>query len=485
MTTPDEFISYAQKKLLGKKFTVAIQGEPYVHVNTPRGIKMEKGAGGANVLLDGILKQVGGLMVALGKGSADNKVVDEKGRIKITSNKKSYTMKRLFLKKKELDGFYYGFANQTLWPLCHAVFVKPIFSPEWWEDYVNVNQKYADAIIDELGDQEGFIWINDYHLSLLPKMLREKKPTLSIGTFWHIPWPTHEIFRICPWRKELLEGLLGSNFIGFHRDYHVQNFIECCRRELEVIVDSEPRAVIYKDQTTKVNNVPAGIDYDEIREVIQKQKKMDKRLIKKDFGFDYQYLGIGVERSDYTKGLLERVKIIDRFLEIYPEYQGKFVYLSITPLSRTKIPAYRAFNRELYDLIDKINWKYSTFDWQPIYFVNKSFPREKIFSYYNLSDVCLVTALDDGMNLVAKEYAIACKPQKGMLILSKFTGAAKDLKTAIHINPYDINNSAHALHEALSMSPDEKFRRNNAMKEVLRENNIYHWGMEFIKNTMA
>jgi trehalose 6-phosphate synthase len=231
--------------------------------------------------------------------------------------------------------------------------------------------------------------------------------------------------------------------------------------------------------------VPAGIDYDEIRELLQKQKKMDKRLIKKDFGFDFEYLAIGVERSDYTKGLIERMKIIDRFLELYPEYQGKFVYLSICPLSRNKIPAYRSFIREFNDLVDKINWKYSTYDWQPIHVVNKSFPREKIFSYYNLSDVCLVTALDDGMNLVAKEYAIACKPQKGMLVLSKFTGAAKDLKSAVLINPYDISNSARALHEALTMSPDEKFKRNNEMKEVLRENNIYRWGMEFIKNTIA
>jgi trehalose 6-phosphate synthase len=281
MTTPDEFISFAQKKLLGKKFTVAIQAEPYVHTSTPRGIKMEKAPGGAHVLLDGILKQVSGVMVAIGRGNADSKVVDSKGRFKVVSNKKSYTLKRLFLKKKELEGFYYGFANQTLWPLCHAVFVKPIFSPEWWQEYVNVNQKYADAIVEELGNEEGFIWINDYHLALLPKMLRERKPNLSVGTFWHIPWPTHEIFRICPWRKELLEGLLGSNFIGFHRDYHVQNFIECCRRELEVIVDTEPRSIIYKNQTTKVSNVPAGIDYDEIRELLQKQKKMDKRLIKK------------------------------------------------------------------------------------------------------------------------------------------------------------------------------------------------------------
>lgn len=485
MATVEEFLSFAQKKLQGKKFAVAIQAEPYAHIKTPRGIRMEQGTGGAYVLMDGILKQLGGLMVAVAKGNADHLVVDEKGRFKVNNSRKGYILKRLFLKKKELEGFYYGFANQTFWPLCHGVFVKPIFSPEWWDEYVAVNQKYANAIIEELDTQEAFIWINDYHLALLPKLLKQKRPNYSIGTFWHIPWPTHEIFRICPWRREILEGMLGSDLIGFHRDYHVQNFIECCRRELGVIVESEPRRIRYNNNDTRVNNIPAGIDYEEIKETLAKQRRIDKRIMKKDFGIDYEYLAIGVERSDYTKGLIERVKIIDRFLERYPQYQGKFVYLSICPLSRQKIPAYRNFNRELYDLVDKVNWKYSTYDWQPLVFINRTFPRERLFSYFKLADTCLVTALDDGMNLVAKEYALACNPNKGMLIISKFTGAAIDLKPAIHINPYDIDNSAQALHQALTMSPEEKLRRNKEMREILKEYNIYNWGMNFIRDTIG
>ena len=424
-------------------------------------------------------------MVSIAGGDADHLVVDDHGRINVPPRNPSYTLKRLFLKKKELDGFYYGFANQTLWPLCHAVFVKPLFVPSWWEQYTNVNQKFAKAIIEEIGSKEAVVWINDYHLALLPKLLREHNHKLSIGVFWHIPWPTHEIFRICPWRKQLLEGLLGADFIGFHRGYHVDNFVECVRRELGVIVESEPRTVVYKENQTKLSNLPAGIDYHEIREKLDKYKRTTKTLIKRDFGFSCDYLVIGVDRVDYTKGLIERIEIIDRFLEKYPKYQGKLTYLSIGAPSRVHIPTYKKLNRDIIDAVERVNWKYSAASWQPIHFVNKILPRDRILRYYQLADVCLVTSLDDGMNLVAKEFIICSKPQKSMLVLSKFTGAAKDLKSAILINPYDIEASVDSLHQALTMTSKEKLERNTQMKNVLKENNIYQWGINFIKNTLT
>jgi trehalose 6-phosphate synthase len=477
---------FLKKNLKNRKFVIAIQREPYTHTMTPRGIKLEKNAGGAHILLDGILKQTGGLMVAIGSGSADHQVVDKKNRYKISNTENGpYILKRIFLKKKELDNFYYGFANQTLWPLCHVVFIKPIFSTEWWNDYVNVNNKFADAILEEIGDQEAFVWINDYHLALLPKLLKERNPKLSIGTFWHIPWPTYEIHRICPWKKEILEGLLGSDLIGFHRGYHVENFVECCRRDLQVIVESEPKTINYINHSTKVANIPAGIDYTEIRDIMKSSKQIDKRIIKRDFGFDFKYLAIGVDRIDYTKGIVERLKIIDRFLEKYPEFQGKFVYLSIGAPSRVHIPAYKQLNREISDLIEKINWKYSDGDWQPIRFVNKIISRERIFTYYHLANVCLVTSLDDGMNLVAKEYAICANQKKGALLLSRFTGAAKDLsKSAYLINPYDIGGSADILKQALTATTAEKLKRMKDMRNTIRENDIYKWGVDFIRNTL-
>lgn len=483
MTTADELIKFVKKNLKNKELVVAIQSEPYVHVKTPRGIKLQKGAGGAHVLLDGVLKKVGGLMVAVGRGTGDMQASDEKGRIKVPPDTKTYTLKRIFLKKKELDGFYYGFANQTLWPLCHAVFIKPIFHNSWWQEYQAVNKRFADAIVDEIKDDNAFVWVNDYHFALLPQILKMKHPKLSVGVFWHIPWPTYEIFRICPWRKEILEGLLGADFIGFHRGYHVDNFIECARRELGVIVDSEPRSVVYKEKHTKLANLPAGIDYHEIQESLAKHKIVDRRIIKRDFGFSYQQLIIGVDRIDYTKGLIERLKILDRFLEKYPEFLGKFVYLSIGAPSRLHIPAYKNLNKEVLDLVEKINWKYSTIDWQPVVFIDQILPREKIFEYYRLADVCFVTALDDGMNLVAKEFVLCCDPERGILVLSKFTGAAKDLKRAIQINPYDIEGSVEALKRALTMDKKEKIERNKDMKNAVKQNNIYDWAKNFIEKT--
>ncbi len=483
MINAEDLIKYAKKTLKNQQFIVAIQREPYIHENTTDGIKLKKAAGGAHLLLDGILKQIGGVMVALGMGSADKKMVDEHNRYKVTTTDKNYLLKRIFLKKKEIDGFYYGFANQTLWPLCHNVFQKPSFVQEWWDEYVKVNEKFTKSISEEIGEN-AFVWINDYHLALLPKMLRDIRPSVKIGTFWHIPWPTYEIFRICPWRKGILEGLLGSNFIGFHRGYHVDNFIECARRELGVIVETEPRSVTYKDHTTKLSNLPAGIDYHEIAEKLEKHKNPSKQVIKNDFGFDYEFLIVGVDRIDYTKGLVERLKALDKFLEKYPQFQGKVVYLSIGAPSRTRIPAYKALQHEITDLVEKINWKYSTEDWKPICFADKVIARERIFEYYQLADACLVTSLDDGMNLVAKEYVICNKADKGMLILSKFTGAAKDLQSSIQINPYDIDQTAEAIYTALTMSPEEKTQRNKLMKSIVKEYNIYNWAIKFIQKTV-
>jgi trehalose 6-phosphate synthase len=485
MPNSTSLINFIKKQLGTRKLAIAIQREPYVHILTEDGVGLQKIAGGAHILLDGILKKTGGLMVAVAAGNADHLVVDGKNRIKVPPKQDKYTLKRIFLTREETEGFYYGFANQTLWPLCHAVFVRPVFNSDWWKSYVEVNKKFADALYDELKGKEAAIWINDYHLALLPLFLKKKTKKFKIGTFWHIPWPTYEIFRICPWRKEIMEGLLGSDFIGFHRGYHVENFIECARRDLGVIVDTEPRSITYNNHTTNVANFPAGIDYHEILEKLERHKGVTKKMIKEDFGFDYEYLAIGVDRIDYTKGIVARVQIIDKFLEKHPKYQGKFVYLSIGAPSRESIPAYHDYNERIAKIIQDVNNKYAKGDWKPIRFINEIVKRDRIFAYYKLADVCMVTSLDDGMNLVAKEFIICNNPKKGMLLLSKFTGAAKDLKSAMLINPYDTEGSADALYLALNMKEDEKEKRNLQMKEIVKENNIYKWGTDFIKETLA
>lgn len=485
MTTANDFVEFIEKNLQNKKFIVAIQSEPYQHVITPDGIKVEKHAGGASELMNAILMKIGGMMVAMARGNADAMVVDEKKRISMPPNDSKYILKRVFVTKQEMDGWYFGFSNQMLWPLCHAVFQKPAFVEEWWKYYKKVNEKYAKAILEELGDEEdAFIWVHDYQLALLPRLLHEKKPGLAIGTFWHIPWPTYEFFRICPWRKEIYDGLLGSDFFSCHRDYQVRNFLECVRNDLPVHVDSEPLTITYKNHDTRLVNLPAGIDYDEILSKIDSKKVISRNIIRKDFSIVSPILAIGVDRIDYTKGLVERLQIIERFLEKYPEYQTKFTYLSIAPMSRSKIPAFKNLQREVYDYMERINWKFSTNDWQPIHIVDTTVDREKIFEYFRVSDICMVTSLDDGMNLVAKEYVLTCQEEKGMLMLSKFTGAAKDLSKAMLINPYDVEGSADALLKAITMPADEKKKRNLQMREVLKENNIYKWALKFIRNTL-
>lgn len=486
MTTAKDLINFAQETLREKQFVAAIQREPYMHVHTPNGIKAQKTIGGVATLLNGILRKTGGLMVATAAGDADLEVTDTYGRVKMPPHEESYTLKRVKLTKKELDRFYYGFANQTLWPLCHGVFVKPIFRSSWWRSYVNINRRFAKAILDEIKGRDAFVWINDYHFALVPKMLREKRPNLAIGLFWHIPWPTAEIFRICPWRRDILEGMLGADFIGFHRHYHVENLIDCLREEIGVVVESEPRSVLYQKHLTKITHLPSGIDTDEIDHKLQNTNG-GRSILEEDLGLtiDSKYLLLGVDRIDYTKGLLERLRIIDRFLEKYPHFQKQVTYLSIGVPSRLPIPAYKAYSSKVQKLATRINNTYQKNGWQPIHFhvVENGVERDRLFHYYRLADVGLVTPLDDGMNLVAKEFVISAKPDKSMLVLSRFAGAAKDLYSSILINPYDTEGSADALHYALTMPTPDKIQRNAEMRRVLEENNIYRWGIEFIRNT--
>lgn len=490
MTTADDFIREAQEALRDKKFVAAVQREPYMHYVTPTGeIKAKKTVGGVSVLLDGILRKTGGLMVAIGSGEADQASVDAKGRVAVPPSRELYTLKRIFLTKKETDRFYYGFANQTLWPLCHTVFVKPVFRSTWWHSYVQINRRMARAILEELNGDDAFVWVNDYQFALVPKLLREKRPNISIGIFWHIPWPTPEIFRVCPWRHEILEGLLGADFIGFHRQYHVENFIDCLKETMGVIVESEPRSVLYKKRLTKMAPLPAGIDVEEIDQQLSELPPVNRGVLKEDLGLDLksQFLMIGVDRTDYIKGLLERMHILDRFFEKYPQYIGEATCLSLVVPSRTPIPAYRTYNSKVRRAVERLNDKYRRDGWQPVHymFVDDGVDRDRLLSYFQLADVGLVTSIDDGMNLVAKEFVISTKPDKGMLVLSRFAGAARDLNAAIQINPYDSDASADALKEALEMPAEEKLRRNQEMRRGLEDNTIYRWGIEFIKNSVA
>jgi len=484
MTNIKNFHKFIKKNLKDRSFYIVTNREPYIHTKTSTGIKVSKTAGGVHTLLDLVAQASNAVYIAQGSGNADKYVVNKYNMVAMPPITKTYFLKRVFLSKKELENFYYGFSNQTLWPLSHAVFVKPEFNAVWWSYYQQVNQKFVNAILEELDHKPAFVWVNDYHLALVPKMLRDSGKDIKIGTFWHIPWPTFEIFRVNPWAKEILTGLLGSDFIGFHRGYHAQNFFQCVQRMIEAQVELDQSQITYKEHATKVEPLAAGIDYQEILEIKQDAKITLKKNLNKELGVNIKYLAVGVDRLDYTKGLLERFKMIDRFLEKYPQFQEKFIYYGIMPFSRTHIPAYRTYAKTVTDLCDKINWKYSKNDWTPIHITTESLPRNKVITYYKNADVCLVTPLDDGLNLVAKEYVLSCEEKKGMIVLSKFAGAANDLRHSLLINPYNIEQGADAINQALTISEQEKRDRNIKMRKELKEKNIYQWATTFIEKTL-
>lgn len=485
MPNRENLEKYIRRNLKDRSFYIVTNREPYIHNKTFKGIQVSRPSGGAHTLLELIARVSGGTYIAHGAGSADKQVVDKNNCIEMPPKEQSFKLKRVFLTKKDLEHFYYGFANQTLWPLCHAVFVKPEFNPQWWESYKEVNRKFANAVLEEVGDKKAFVWVNDYHFCLLPQMLREAGKDIKIGTFWHIPWPTYEIFRVNPWAKELLAGLLGSDFLAFHRGYQAQNFVQCVQRELEAKIEQEQLKIVFKEHVTKVENLSAGIDYQEIVEMNKKKKSTRKSFMLKTFGMDVPFLILGVERLDYTKGIIERLRMIDRFLEKHPEYIEQIVYYGLMPQSRYHIPAYRAYAKNVMDLAEKINWKYSTPRWSPIIYTNHSEDsRDKVFQYYNHADICMVTSLDDGMNLVAKEYVISCDAEKGMLVLSRFTGASYDLRYSLLINPYNIEEGANAIYQALQMENKDRKIRNMKMREELKQHNIYTWASTFIEKTL-
>ncbi len=458
-------------------------------------------AGGVSVALDPIAKASEAVYIARGKTTEKN-FLRNKNETVIKDDNGKYTLKRLFLEDEELDAYYNGFSNQTLWPLCHVAFEPPIFQNDWYEGYKKVNQKFAKVIREEI-DGKTFIWIHDYQLALVPKFLSRPKDC-TLGMFWHTPWPTWEIFRILPEKKEILESLLTCDFLAFHRGYHVRNFLETVRRELEARIDEETNTIYYNKQTTTVKNLPLGVDTDIIKSLLFREQEETffgqvvtgvlGNLIKSpqkpselsDF-FKNKKIILGVDRLDYTKGFGLRLRAIDKFLEENPEYIGSIVYVGILAPSRESVPAYKKLKKEIKELAQKINNKYKRKNWQPIHLVHQVFAREEIINFYKKANVCLVTPLDDGMNLVSKEFVIAASGalNPGMIVLSQFAGSAIDLTQALIVNPYNTEEVAQAIKKALKMEKEEKQRRIKEMVENLEENNVYEWAEEFIRSAMV
>jgi trehalose 6-phosphate synthase len=366
-----------------------------------------------------------------------------------------------------------------MWPLCHITHTRPIFRLEDWVFYQQVNEKFAMSLLDELSSEESpLILIQDYHLALLPALIKSKRPDARIAIFWHIPWPNSEIFSICPWKEELLSGLLGADLIGFHTQFHCNNFLETIDRILECKINWDKFSIERNGQLTLVKPFPISVTFSESNEVDSKELNLED--VNKEIGVKASFLGVGVDRLDYTKGIVERFLAVERFLEKYPEFIGQFTFVELGAPSRTHIKRYHDLIAEIETIVDKINWRFHTETWKPIIFLKAHHNHDKIQRYYKVADICMVTSLHDGMNLVAKEFIAACKSGEGVLILSQFTGAAQELADSLIVNPYDIEEMADAIYYALIMEPEEKTKRMQKLREIVRERNVYRWASELI-----
>jgi trehalose-6-phosphate synthase len=471
-----------KEKIGTHQFLVVSNREPYIHTYGDNGVMCMTPASGMTVALDPIMRACGGTWIAHGSGEADREMVDDRDRVQVPPDDPSYALRRVWLTKEEEERFYYGYSNEGLWPLCHIVHVRPKFRKADWETYKSVNEKFADAVIEEIGDDSGFVFIQDYHFSLLPKMIKDRRPDIVVAQFWHIPWPNPESFRVCPQADEILGGLLGNDILGFHIRYHGMNFLESVERFLEARVDRERLSVFKEGRETLVRAFPISIDFDRV-EAKAADESVDRRisLLRSDFRLRDRFLGIGIDRMDYTKGIVERFNAIDRFLEKYPEYIGRLVFLQLGPLSRIRIPVYRAYNDEIYGRVLDINEKWTRKGWQPILLHKKHLGLDDLLLYYRAADFCIVSSIHDGMNLVAKEFVASRVDEKGALILSKFTGSARELEQALMINPIATDQFADAIKEAVEMPPEQQVERMRRMRDSVRENNVYRWAGRIVE----
>ena len=466
-------------------FVVVANREPFIHRYAGDGIEVMRPASGMASAIDPIMDASGGTWIAHGSGDADRDVVDAHDRIAVPPGNPAYTLRRVWLTKEQEQGFYYGLANEGLWPLCHITFTPPVFRPSDWERYKEVNRLYADAVLEEAGDKPTFVFIQDYHFCLLPRMLKERNAKLVIAQFWHIPWPNPEVFRVFPWKEELLDGLLGNDLLGFHIRYHCQNFLDTVDRTIESRVDTERFEVTRGGKPTLVRPYPISIDFEEHAaaadspEVAAAITKWRRRI-----GRGAELVGVGIERLDYTKGIPQRLRAVDALLDAHPDLRRRFVFVQVAVPSRTHIPEYQRVEDEVENLVEQINYKWRDRGWQPILFVKEHQGPHDMMALHRLARFCVVSSLHDGMNLVAKEFVASRTDDDGVLILSEFTGSARELTDSLLVNPFAVHQIADAMHTALTLPPEERARRMKRMREHVARNNVYRWGGKILSELL-
>jgi trehalose 6-phosphate synthase len=474
--TPQRLRAFVRHKLGGSRLFAISNREPYQHFHDDNGaIRWDVPASGLVTALESVLRACEGTWIAQGTGDADRETADEAGRLRVPPDHPEYSLRRVFITPAEEAGFYFGVANEGLWPLCHIAHTRPTFDADDWEHYRSVNRRFADALIEEArGEESPIVLVQDYHFALLPAMIKEARPDARVAIFWHIPWPNPEAFAICPWQRDVLDGLLGADLIGFHLQAHCNNFLATVDQALESRIDHERFAVDRHGHKTLVHPFPISIAFADPPAAAEPAFS-ERIALLKNLGVEASILGIGVDRADYTKGIPERFRGIELFLERCPRYRNRFTFVQVAAPSRTGIPRYQEVMQEIVREAERINQRFQTATWKPIVLLMRHHSHEEILPYYRAADLCMVTSLHDGMNLVAKEFVAARADEQGALILSHFAGASYELTEALVVNPYDTGELADAIRRALEMSPPQKRDRMARMRAQVREYNVYRW----------
>jgi len=472
--------------LRGGQLLVVSNREPYMHELRDGKPRLIMPAGGLVTALDPVLQACGGVWVAHGSGEADRQMADAQGRLAVPPDDPTYTLRRVWLSREEEQGYYYGLSNEGLWPLCHLAHERPIFRASDWEHYVRANRRFAEAALEEAGADPAVVLVQDYQMALVPRFLKEARPDLAVGIFWHIPWPNPEAFRICPWAADLLRGMLGADLIGFHLQQHCNNFLDTVDRMIEARLDWDHFAVELQGHASRVRPFPISVEsWTERHALAGAELEQQIAELQARYELKNTRIAVGVDRIDYTKGLTERFRAVGRFFERCPQYREKFTFVQLGAPSRTHIPRYRNYINELEALADDINWRLQTDAWKPIRFLVGHHDGTTVHAFLRMAAIGIVSSLHDGMNLVAKEYVAAQTNLDGVLILSEFAGAARELADALIINPYDTEQFAEAIRRALEMPAAERRERMARMRRQVEENNIYRWAANFLADLTA
>lgn len=474
--TAERLRALLRSQLSGDQVIVVSNREPYIHERGEGGIVVKRPASGLVTAVEPVMRACSGTWIAHGSGSADREVVDSGDRVAVPPGQEDYWLRRIWLTPEEEQGYYYGFANEGLWPLCHVAHVRPVFRESDWEAYRAVNQRFADAVVAEARSEDPVVLVQDYHFALLPAMVREQLPQATILTFWHIPWPNPESFGICPWRREILQGMLGSTILGFHTRFHCKNFIETVDRYLEARIEHEHSIIAFRDKETLVESYPISIAWPDAGQTDWLPVPYCRRHVVERLGLPADAcIAVGVDRFDYTKGILERLNAVERLLEKHPQLVGRFVFVQVAAPTRAALEEYKSFQQRVEQTAGRINQRFGTPACQPVHLLARHHEPDAVNELFRAADICVVTSLHDGMNLVCKEFVAARDDLQGVLVLSRFAGAAREMPEALIVNPYHVEETADALYRAATMPEAEQRERMASLRSTVREFNVYRW----------